>query len=409
MDPTSSTRKTRRRLLGLALSLALLAAFDQLLLYTVLSDGALLGHELAPFAPPLYGPRQRAMLEEYEDLLVNHRESFDRQTQFDAYLGWCPRPGYVSQLATFDWAGSRVAHEPLPREVPAETRLVALVGCSFTHGSEVEGHQTWAAQLERLTEGTLLGNFGVAGHGIDQALLRYRRDVAGLDPDEVWLGFFPGAALRPTTQFPPLLGRWRTSTLFFKPCFTLGEDDSLIPHPSPARVPEDIPRLLRDPLAFLAGVEGADRWIARVRPAHLPLGSHWTHKTALGRLALTFYERGGRDTQALLADRESEVFAINRTIVLALRDEVERSGARFRLLLLPGELDLRGLSGNDRPYWKSWTEELELQGVEVLDVTSELLRAGVEPGAEFWMPEGHYTPHSNRLVAEAITSGWFSG
>ena len=401
--------KKRRRLLGLALSAALLVALDQVILYTLLADGVLLGHELAPFAPPLYGARQHSMLLEYEDMLANRREQFERQTQFDADLGWCPRPGYVSKLATFDWAGSRVAHAPLPEEIPAGSKLVALVGCSFTHGSEVLGHESWAARLEELTTDTLFGNFGVAGHGIDQALLRYRRDVTPLAPDEVWLGYFPGAALRPTSHFPPLFGRWRTRTLFFKPCFTLDAEGALELHPSPARAPEDIPRLLRDPLAFLAAVEEGDRWIARARPAHLPLGSHWSHRTALSRLALTYHERGGRDTEALLADPASEVFALNRTIVLQLKREVEERGARFRMLVLPGGQDLEGLAPGARGYWRNWVDELEQRGVEVLDVTPDLLRAGVVQGEEFWMPEGHYTPRSNRLVAEAIAAAWFDG
>lgn len=66
---------------------------------------------------------------------------------------------------------------------------VALVGDSFTFGLEVPYEGTWGAQLEHLLGAPYhVLNFGVDGYGVDQAYLRYRRDVAPWHPQFVILG-----------------------------------------------------------------------------------------------------------------------------------------------------------------------------------------------------------------------------
>ncbi|HEX2439579.1 MAG TPA: hypothetical protein VHT71_14820 [Methylomirabilota bacterium] len=72
--------------------------------------------------------------------------------------------------------------------VPARRRI-AVVGDSFTFGLEVTYDEAWPAQLERLLgDGVQVLNFGVDGYGVDQAYLRYRRDVEAWKPEIVVLG-----------------------------------------------------------------------------------------------------------------------------------------------------------------------------------------------------------------------------
>ena len=79
-------------------------------------------------------------------------------------------------------AGTVLAREPARRRI-------ALVGDSFTFGLEVRYDQTWGQELARiLGDGTQVLNFGVDGYGVDQAVLRYRRDVVAWNPDLVILG-----------------------------------------------------------------------------------------------------------------------------------------------------------------------------------------------------------------------------
>jgi|SoiMetStandDraft_2_1073263.scaffolds.fasta_scaffold03231_2 hypothetical protein len=72
--------------------------------------------------------------------------------------------------------------------VPARRRI-AIVGDSFTFGLEVSYEKTWGHQLElALGLEYQVMNFGVDGYGVDQAYLRYRRDVLSWHPDIVILG-----------------------------------------------------------------------------------------------------------------------------------------------------------------------------------------------------------------------------
>ena len=72
--------------------------------------------------------------------------------------------------------------------LPAKRRI-AVVGDSFTFGLEVRYEETWAHQLEQaLGSEVQVLNFGVDGYGVDQAYLRYRRDVLAWHPEIVILG-----------------------------------------------------------------------------------------------------------------------------------------------------------------------------------------------------------------------------
>ena len=73
-------------------------------------------------------------------------------------------------------------------EVPIQHRI-AIVGDSFTFGLEVPYENTWGHQLEiALGPEWQVLNFGVDGYGVDQAFLRYQRDILAWRPDIVILG-----------------------------------------------------------------------------------------------------------------------------------------------------------------------------------------------------------------------------
>jgi hypothetical protein len=67
-------------------------------------------------------------------------------------------------------------------------RRIALIGDSFTFGLEVRFEDTWGHKLEQaLGPAFQVLNFGVDGYGVDQAYLRYNRDVTTWRPEVVIL------------------------------------------------------------------------------------------------------------------------------------------------------------------------------------------------------------------------------
>ena len=80
-----------------------------------------------------------------------------------------------------------------PRKPAGETRILG-VGDSFTYGEAVRDEETFCAVLDRLIPEATVLNFGVHGYGVDQMLLRLRRDAMRYQPDIVVVGvFFPDA------------------------------------------------------------------------------------------------------------------------------------------------------------------------------------------------------------------------
>jgi len=380
---------------GLALACLALVVVDQSLLRTVLADDLFFGVQVAPFEPPLFSPAQFRALERIRTQLAGEAPG---ATRFDPVLGWCNPPDGGAGEFRYDWAGARLAEQPLARsKAPGVRRIVAL-GCSMTHGEEVGARDSWCAQLDADLAEVEVANLGVAAYGLDQALLRLQRDGFALEPDEIWLGLLPQAALRVTTAFRPLLDHWSLDVAF-KPRFALDAGGGLVPVPCPTRSLADCARLLADQPAFLAEVGVGDPWVQQTPGAYAPRGSDWRHHSFLGRVGLTLAEKRGRGLDAAFDDGHAFGQLLS-AIVRQARAQSEARGLRFRLLILPGRGDLEQRAGGARGYWTEWCERRHAEGLEIVDLSEALLADG--GGAELFAPQGHLSPRGSRVVAEAL-------
>jgi len=337
---------------------------------------------VAPFDPPLFTESQRDYLRQVR-VAIEDAGTTAGPSLFDPDLGWC---------------------SPATAAVPGANAVrVVAVGGSFTRGAEVESHESWVGLLDARA-GIEITNLGVNGYGIDQALLRLRRDGPPQEPDEIWLGLMPSAIERLTTQFPPISRHW-SSVAAFKPRFLLNDEAELELAPSPVRSLADYDRLLSDQAALVEAIGGTDYWMRRCSAAYVPRGRSWTHWFATTRLALTWMESSGRDDAGFLA-RDHPV----RALTLALLDEYEREarslGARLRVVVIPARSDLRHAREQGSRYWANLVQALASRGVAVLDCTDALERAGAVEGDDYWMPGNHYSPAANRVVAEAVAASW---
>jgi hypothetical protein len=392
-------RRTRRLAAALVLGCLLALGVDQAVLYAALDDDLVLGQRLAPFDPPYFTAAQRAALARIEQQ-VRTGEPPAELLGFHAELGWAHAPESGAEDFVFDRFGARVGVAPLAAQKPAGVTRVAAFGCSFTIGVQVGPLKCWPAALDALSPGVEVANLGVAGYGLDQAFLRWRLTHDALDCDEVLLGFLPAAATRNLSVYRPALRHW-SETLAFKPRFVLALDGELELVPNPARSFAELARLVRTQSELHAVLARTDGWVQRAPAAWAPRGSHWSHWFATGRLALTLLERRGRDPAAALADASSETYRVTRAIALAMAREVQHSGARFRLLVLPDRPALRS-AASGRPYWASFAADVNEAGVELLDLSPALLAAGALDDDAFWLADGHYAPGAHAVVARAL-------
>ena len=136
-------------------------------------------------------------------------------TVHDTLLGWRHRPGYVGRdeygpgiALTLDGNGFR--RGPARGDSAGVRARVVCSGDESTLGVGVADDRGWCALLERELPGVETVNMGAESYGLDQSVLRYRRDGASLAP-RVHVLAITQAALRRSVRgdldgwFKPLL------------------------------------------------------------------------------------------------------------------------------------------------------------------------------------------------------------
>ena len=115
---------------------------------------------------------------------------------------------------------------------------IALIGDSHAFSFEVPFEDSWGYHLQRLLgDGTQVLNFGVDGYGIDQAYLRYQRDVRPWKPKVVVIGFAGHDLWRALAVYPFVSFRW--PGYLVKPRFAIEKEGLKLlnaPLPTPAEI-----------------------------------------------------------------------------------------------------------------------------------------------------------------------------
>lgn len=393
-------RRTRAILLGLVAGFAVLAIVDQVVQHTVLSTGYFRGVRVAPFDPPLFSPMQEQRVADYRRIAERGADP-STSSDFDPELGWQPRPLMGHDFYWADARGARIGKAAVANERSVGVRRAIAVGCSFTFGQEVDGPETWPARVDESRQDLEVLNFGFGFYGLDQALLRYRRVAKSESAEEVWLGLLPSALLRIVGVYPPTQRHW-TGVVHVKPRFVLDASGALELVPSPASSLGELVTLLSDQDRFLERVGARDAWVQRCPSAYEGSGTSAWHHSAFARLLVTRLERGEREARPHVLDAGSEVRRLALGIVRELDREVRANGARFRVVILPDQLDLVDRAERGTGYWQGLVDEITSAGIEVADLAPAFAAVGAQSDARYWAPEGHYSADGNRIAAEAV-------
>ena len=143
---------------------------------------------------------------------------------FDPELGWAPKAGSSGEDITelgvktyhIDDKGRRFS--PAFNDMPSK---VAVFGDSFSFGRLVNDDETWPYALSKLVK-SYVPNYSVGGYGLDQALLRLKREIKTLDSKIILMCVVPETIAR-------IHSYWRHyfeygNTLAFKPRFAIDNE-----------------------------------------------------------------------------------------------------------------------------------------------------------------------------------------
>ena len=292
---------------------------------------------------------------------------------WDKELGWVRKPGSAHDEIGKDGRTTRyhIAADGtrLDPGFEGQAPLTLLHGDSYAFSRQVGDHETWAHQLS-LRLGGRVANYGVGNYGLDQALLRLRREFDARPADLVLMCVVPETICRVTSV-------WRHfseygNTFALKPRFTLCADGTLALRPNPADAPERILRIAD----MLPKLMAEDYFYPRkFAPDMLRFPYLWhiwrSRRRNLPLIAGALADRFGGDGRnafcrvmerniALTAElyREQEPLDLLVAITEDFDRFVREKGSTPVLVLLPQLYDLKRLRAGDH-YYRPYLERIE--------------------------------------------------
>jgi hypothetical protein len=291
---------------------------------------------------------------------VTHASIPNAPAQYDPLLGWVPRPGRFDR-ETWSWNANEASLRSNGRTAPPTARPIVAVGDSFTFGDEVDDHETWPAQLERIRQHSVL-NAGVFGYGLDQAYLRAVTLMESSNPGGVVLAFISNDITRTQLSYYQRRG---------KPYFAHGASGLELRN---VPVPEE--RVASRPFPFVNRLLGYSHLASAVFN-RTPLQAWY-----FGPDEVREHTDGDRVSVELLT-RLSELGRGRHVPVLIVTFATDgRIGGN------------RGLSGI--------VPRLRQNGVQVVDLAAEMLSMTESEFRRAFRDKGHYGPEMNAWVARRL-------
>lgn len=273
------------------------------------------------------------------------------------------------------------------RDSPTTLRI-AILGDSYTFGEDVSYEETWGHQLERLMGPHVqVLNFGVPGYGIDQAFLRYLRDVRDWHPDIVILSFISHDLVR-TGMLYYWIGFQGAAVPGAKPRFFLDGDQLTLlnlPLPSPRQI-------------HSASSIGELPFI-QFDSAYHPADWEW-HLYQYSYL-LRFAVSWPFDLGTSLYRLDRDVQEINQAILNSFVRTARAAGSLPLVVFLPEYMEFERSSGRISKRDLLGRRVAQEAGVWPIDLTPCLEAV---PHGDRFTAGWHYTPHANSAVASCLQS-----
>ena len=386
----------RRRALKTVLVFLLTAvALDGGISVFAIENGKLLGR---PLLPSRVDQASLQAWVEAQRASASARPTEAPVSGFDPELGWThyPSTGSRDGRVHYNRLGARGRREYAPSP-PEGVLRVALFGESFVQGAQISDEETFEHQLEQRCATLEVLNFGVNSYGVDQALLRFRRDGRKLGAHVLALGLIAENIGRNVNRYRPLWGRAR-DTPAVKPRFILEQGELVLVAPPFRTQAELVDAVERGAIPMLFGEH--EYWWPPAFPT-------WAGHSSCVRVVATLSDELRRRISHQWTDREGEPYRVMRALLSAFCREAKAAGAQHALILvLPQETAVQVLTRGDAAYWNGMLDELRSAGVDVIDTCpamAALYPASKTGGADpVLFDHMHLNRAGNAVVAQLI-------
>ena len=340
------------------------------------------------FAGTLLLPRSWDHVKARNAELLKHAPSNISYFVSDSLLGWAVGRSrrsadglYLSSAEGLRSPRSGMAYADHP-----SSHRIAIVGDSYTFGLEVPFHESWGFQLERaLGDEFAVLNFGVDGYGVDQAYLRYDRDVRPWRPTLTIFGFVQHDLYRSLSVYNFVtFPEWGFP--FSKPRFTL-KAGTLELLNAPVIGPSDI----------FAKQSVTDLPFIGYDAGYNPDAWRW-HAYYSSRLLRFLVSRFPRWPPLDPEVGDEALRRINAELLLAFTRRAAAEGTVPLVVYLPSRNDF--WTGQDLSSKDSVLAVLHRAGVHYLDLTSCIGELG--PEKPFLPGRRHYSAEGNAAVARCL-------
>jgi hypothetical protein len=226
-------------------------------------------------------------------------------------------------------------------------------------------------------------------------LLRWRSTHAELQPEIVIFGLSPENIIGNVSIIRAFHAP-NTNLPYSKPRFVL-EGNELSVVNVPCLPPREVLEVLRD----------AKSWDLLPMETFYTDFDHeegvWHHSRLLRVLIDKISRRGDLGNMNAHYSSGTEAFRVSVSIIQRFHDDVRAAGARFLMVHLPNQSQLeKALAGKPMPQ-APLLAELSRRGMPIVDPTPELLELARRAGpAELFGPDLHFSPQSNRVIAELL-------
>lgn len=323
---------------------------------------------------------------------------------YDSGLGWSPVPNGRSDDGLFRYNSSGIRSDGTEYSLtPRENVLrIAIFGDSFTEGDEVPYESTWGHYLETyLNEAGVdaeVLNFGVSAYGMDQALLRWKKQGKKFSPNIVIFGFQAENALRNVNLFRNFYST-RTGVIFTKPRFILESDQLEL-----INIPTVPPNEVRQVISNFREWKWAD---SEYYYNESDYSSHvWRRFKAFSlienRLEKVFNTLNTKEITRNYYQSDRKIGHLAMKIIEEFKHDVEANNSEFMVVHLPKRGNLTSMSEGSGLIYSELMEEL-LRKHSVLDPADELVKELKASSLKsLFMPNGHPSDKANQIIASVI-------